>query len=991
MADRRRPAVRNIPAHRAFADALAAGLVAGYGRRGDRLALARGIVLLPNNRAVRAVRDAFVRASGGGLLLPRLVPVGDIDLDETLGSLLDPLGAEAPIPPAVPPLQRRMILARLVQDARAREGQPVDAGEAVRLAQALARTLDELLIERIDPHRLAALDVEPELSGHWQTSLALFRILLDAWPRELARIGCIDLADRRNRLLDRAARGWRNRPPPGFVVAAGISTPAPAVAALLRTVAMLPRGRVVLADLDLGLDDAAWRSLGPHDPDPVTGRRPRGLETHPQYELKLLLDRMGIAREEVKLWRWGSEHDARARRGRAIGLAMLPPLLTGRWRSARGEDRTLAGVAALEAPNSNAEAQAIAIALREALETPGRTAALVTPDRGLAARVASHLRRWGIEADDSAGRPLARLAPGTLLIGLAQAAVQRFAPVPLLSVLKHPLVRAGAGRLGWLDEVRALDLALRGPRPAPGLAGIDALVKAPLARWWHEDARPLLAPLEAAFGDEADPPIPLLVEALREVAGRISDDAVWAGHQGHAAARLFAELEGAAPHGPARADGESFVALLGRLLADCAVRPPQGGHPRVAILGLIEARLQQADLMILAGLNEGVWPALPQPDPWLAPRVRQELGLASLERRIGQAARDLANGLGASRVLLTRARRDEGAPTVASRFWLRLRAMAGPRWTLDTRLAALAEAIDRPEAGAIAAARVSRPAPVPPAEHRPRRIAVTDVDRLRADPYAFYAKRVLGLRSLDPVDADPSAAWRGTAVHDVLEDWWREDGGDPARLLARADALLDAPGRHPLLRVLWRPRLRAALEWIAQTLAADIAEGRVPVAAEVEGEIEIAGVRLHGKADRIDRVGGREIAIVDYKSGKPPSLRMVEAGHALQLGLLGLIAECGGFRDLPVPDPRATAFEYWSLGKKSDRFGYREGLADPKRRGAFAPDALVPMIARFFEEAVAAYLTGTAPFTARPHPDAPVYADYDQLMRLDEWYGRGES
>lgn len=994
MPEPRRPALFSIAAHRAFADSLVAGIRATHGRGGAPDALARGLLLLPNNRAVRAVRDAFVRASGGGLLLPRLVPIGDIDLGERIGGALDGMALGHGIPPAIQPMQRHMILARLIQTARARAGEPIDAGEALRLAIALGGALDQLQVERRTARDVAALEVAQALSSHWQAALSTLSLLLEQWPAELARLGVIDAADRRNRLFDAIAAHWRAAPPQGFVIAAGIMMTAPAVASLLRVVGELPRGQVVFPDLDQNLSVDQWDAIAPLDPGPDASPRERAAESHPQYALKLLLDRMGVHRAEVAEWRWGSEHDGRAARGRAITLAMLPARLTGVWQGLKPGERVLTGVRALEAETPAEEAQAIAIAMREALETPGRTAALVTPDRALATRVAAHLGRWGVRVDDSAGRPLAQLAPGSLLAAIAEAATSRFAPVPLLALLKHPLVRAGDARLGWLDAVRSLDLLLRGPRPRAGLAGIGARLAEPPKRqaalasslldWWA-GVRPILEPLEAGFAREA--PIAELAALVRDAASALTDEVVWAGHQGHAAAALMEALEEAAPHGPPTTDGAGFTALFAQLLAAESVRPPQGGHPRLQILGLIEARLQQADLMILGGLSEGVWPGLPSPDPWLAPRVRLALGLPGLDRRIGLAAHDFANGLGAPEVLITRAKRDASAPTIASRFWLRLKALAGPKWVEDARLLGLARAIDK-AGGDIAPA--PRPAPAPPLAARPRAVSVTDVDRLNADPYAFYARKILGLTPLDPVDADPSAAWRGTAVHDVLERWLKEDGADPAALLPRARRMLADADAHPVMRALWQPRLLGALEWIAAAVAGQRAAGRSVLLGEERGVAEIAGIRLSGVADRIDRTGDGALVIVDYKTGTPPSIREVRAGYALQLGLVGLIAREGGFADIRAGVP-VGGFEYWGLGRNTQGgFGKIASPTEPLGKGQrIVTSAFVDLSESHFRAAAARYLTGTDRFEARRHPDAPVFSDYDQLMRLDEWFGRG--
>ncbi len=975
MAEARRLGIYTIPTHRAFADALAAGLLRRFAD-GD-MGLARGIVIVPTNRARRAVTDAFVRASGTGLLLPRIVAVGDEGLEEAVGALFDPAGSDIPVPAAVAPLERRLILARLVQQA----DPALDAAEAVRLAGDLSRTLDQLLVEEVAPGRLRDIALVEGLSQHWERALASFSLVLERWPAELARIGKIDLAARRSQLLDRVAAAWRDASPAHFVCAAGVTSSAPAIARLLRTVAGLPRGLVVLPGVDLAMRDAEWDALGPFDVDLNTGRAPRGEETHPQYHLKMLLKRMGVARGEVRRWGAESDIDAPPARERMIATALSPAEFTHDWSTLKPGQRNLSGVAALEAATAAEEAQAIALALREVLETEGRTAALVTPDRALAGRVAAHLARWDIAIDDSAGRPLSQTPPGTLLLALAEAAAGDFAPLPLLALLKHPLVAAGEGRTAWLEGVRAIDLALRGPRPPAGLAGLDGHLAA-IGRTAGE-AWPAISALLAPIGRVYSAPTSTLAEllaCLREAATRLAGDAAWARAEGRAAAELLAELEERAPLGPADVAPRALPVLLRTLMDEVAVRPPQGGHPRLAIYGLLEARLQSADVMILGGLNEGMWPGLPAPDPWLAPRIRAELGLPGLDWRIGLAAHDLAGGLGAPRVLLTRARRDARSPTIASRFWLRLQALAGEGWTRADDLLGWARALDAPGEHRPA----DRPRPVPPRERRPTVIAVTDVDRLKADPYAFYAKKILRLRALDPVDADPSAAWRGTEVHRILKTAWEQSGLDAAKLREMAEQWLVAA--HPMMRALWQPRLMEAIDWIGAEIAAMTAEGRSVLAVERRGEIPIAGVTLNGTFDRVDTLADGTLGIVDYKTGKPPSTAAVRAGFSLQLGLLGLIAERGGFEGLRGS---AGAFDYWSLGKGKDGFGYVASPVDPAGKyGRIVTGEFVALAEANFVEAAGKWLTGMEPFTAKLVPEFAPYSDYDQVMRRDEWYGR---
>ncbi len=956
------PIVYSIPAHRSFADALAVGLIAAIGR--DPLALARGRILLPNNRAVRTVTEAFVRASDGGLVLPRLIAIGDPELDERMGGALDPLDLAEEISPAIDPLERQLLLARLIRS----EGESM--AEAMRLAVELARTMDALAVEEVQASRLTAVVTEtPELAGHWLRSIERFRAVLDRWPSLLAERGVIDLTDRRNRLLHALAGRWAGRPPEGFTLAAGVTTSAPAIAELLGAVARLNLGAVILPALAdaRSMPAEEWDALGPGDDG-------RGEEGHPQFHLRRLLDRIGVARDEVLPWPGRGRAASSAARGRAVINAMVAPRFSAKWTRLEAPERRLTGIRIAELPEPASEAQAIAIALREALEVPGRTAALVTPDRSLASRVSAHLQRWGIDADDSAGQPLSATPAGTLLLAIASAAIEHLAPVPLLALLKHPNVGGeGADRLSWLEAVRSLDLALRGPRPRAGIDGLDERFSAKQAEPAWRVVREKVAPFDDAFGPAMS--LAQLAAALRETAGALAGDAAWRGPDGRLAAELLADLEQSIDAAGMSIGVDDVLPLLRDLMDAMPVRRPYGGHPRISIWGLLEARLQKADLMILGGMNEGVWPSLPTPDPWLAPQIRRLLGLPSLEYRTGLAAHDFMSALGAPRVLLTRARRDSRSPTVASRLWLRLQAITGGV-TRDQRLERLATTLD--SSGTVEPA--PRPAPRPPREDRPKRIAVTDLDRLKADPFAFYAKAILRLKREEAVDAEHHAAWKGTAVHEVLEAWFREDGCDPAKLVARAGAMIADEAIHPMLRALWSPRLMEAVDWIAAETRNDRESGRVAVVAEEFGQANVAGVTLYGKVDRVDRLAGGKLAIIDYKTGQAPRPKAVAEGFALQLGLLSLIARGGGFAGI---QGQAGAHEYWSLAKKNGRIGYRWSPD-----GDEGPDAFVDRAYAHFADAASKWLLGDEPFQAKLNPAYAPYEDYDQLMRLEEWYGR---
>ncbi len=995
MADAVHPSVWTIPAHRSFADALARGLLERHGD--DALGLARGLLILPNSRAVKAVTDGFIRVTGKGALLPRMIVIGDEALDERLGVHFDPLEGAA-LPPAISPLERLFVLAEMV--GKARPG--ISVAERFRLARSLGQLIDQMQVEELGVDALATLDPGMSLADHWQETLGQLDVLLHVWPAYLASRGLIDATARRNLQLHAITDQWRVNPPSAsFIIAAGITTSAPAIAGLLRTISRLPQGGVVLPALDLEMDPVDWTALGPF-PATEAGERPkRPQESHPQYHLKRLLDRMGVGRGEVEIWPYPGLLDSDEGRDRMIAQVMLPPPLTTAWSDLDQSQLALTGIHAHELAHGGDEAQLIAIAIRHQLETPRRTVALVTPDRILAQRVTAHLRRWDEEVDDSAGVPLADTVQGALLLGLVELLETRCAPVPLVSVLQHPLAMKGERRQIWLDRVRGLDKMLRGPRPAPGLGGIlpalDERIESARKRhvrvddevlirdWWQDELVPMLTPA-SAFSHKAQVSFCDLLQHLVALGSALTGEQLWAGPVGRRLGDEITRLRAYLADNDISVEIADARTLLVMWLGDVAIRPADHGHPRVFIWGLLEARLQRADLMILGGLNEGSWPAVPTPDPWLSPGIRRAIGLPSTEFRIGLAAHDFATALGARRILMTRARRQGRSPMLASRFWRRLEAMTGGLRE-DKHLAAWAHGLDR---RLDVTPRARQPRPQPPLAARPGKLSVTAAERALADPYAFYAYSILKLRKFDPLDAPAERRWMGTIIHEAFE-LWVKDGAKAKALEPAIDRALAHDAIDPVFRMLARPRLMQAAQTLEAQLIADREEGRTPCATEAEGEGRIAGVIVTGKADRIDRLpdedGNIVYAIVDYKSGKM-SKGPVVAGNSLQLGLLGEILEQGGFKDL-APG-KVDKLEYWSLarGSSGKSLGHVIDIGKWFEKDAL-PEARAVHVAAF-EGLARRWLLGDAPFIAKEFGQGRTYDEYDQLMRLDEWLGRDD-
>jgi ATP-dependent helicase/nuclease subunit B len=985
-----RASVFTIAASADFARTLALGLQARGG--GDPLALSQAIIYLPTQRAARGFGDAFARVMNGAALLPQLRALGETDEDELL---FDTISDGVELLPAIAPLRRQLLLAQLIRRWDGRRGGAFSFAQAAGLAASLARVMDEVETQGCDLSKLK--DLAPAgLAEHWEGVTRFLDVLRNEWPNILAEEQAMNPAARRNDALRLLARRLETAPPPGLVIAAGSTGSIPATADLLKAIASLPNGAVVLPGLDRELDEKSWSRLD---------------EGHPQFGLKQLLARIGCARADVADW-----HDATTDPARETLLreTLRPAPTTDAWRAlaksgAGAVSDGLKDIALVEAGDPAQEALAIALALRHALETEGRTAALVTPDRNLARRVVAEMRRWDVAIDDSAGRPLAHTAAGSFLCLIAEAAAAQFAPVPLLALLKHPFATLGQDGASVRARARELDRwCLRGPRPDAGLAGITAAIaKAAnayhpppqdgliaLAAWWQGIAE-ILAPLEKLHARSEAPLADLLDAhlAAAEALACVEHEGcpLWANADGEAAHDLMASLAVAAQDVPPVEPG-SYAPLFRSIAMQAPVRAAFGRHPRLAILGPLEARLQRFDLTILGGLNEGSWPRGAGAEPSFTRPMRATLGLDQPERGIGQSAHDFAMLAAGPSVLLTRALKADGAPTIASRWLRRMEQLVvGLRPEPPEQRPPLSRII-APDPGfaALAAAMVTvergkpleRPAPRPPVETRPRRLSVTEIETWLRDPYAIYAKHILKLRPLDALNEEAGPLERGNALHAAVEEFVRRFPAalpaDAAEQLARiADGIFAQAGIPKSALAVWRPRFLDAAQGFIEVER----ERRAEIAAphvEKKGSLTFPSAggdfTITGRADRIDVMAGGTATIVDYKSGTPPTPAQVEAMLAPQLPLEAAMLEEDAFG---IGRLRAEFLLYISLasGKKARE---SEPIPGGAALGAEALQRLKGRVARF-DDPDTAYHPRVLPFSIRSE------GDYDHLARVREW------
>jgi ATP-dependent helicase/nuclease subunit B len=1016
--------VFTIPASAPFLPTLIEALIGGklgFAAARDPLALAAATLYLPTRRACRLARDAFLDVlNDDAAILPRIVAIGDIDEDEIAfaQAATGDIAADAlALPEAVGPIERRLLLTQLITtwatspELHGLSGAPLVAqtpAAACALADDLARLIDDMTTRGVPWERLDDL-VPDELDEYWQLTLKFLQIAIKQWPEVLRERGVIEAVTRRDLLIKaEAARLARKTDAP--VIAAGSTGSIPATAELIATIARLPHGAVVLPGLDTDLDEESWKLIAGDE-----NKRIAPASGHPQFAMQALLTRIGITREAV------ASLGAPRGRERLLSEALRPAAMTDMWRQKAAEpefeahvETALEMLTVIEAANAEEESLAIAVALREAVQG-GKAAALVTPDRALGRRVLAALARWEISAEDSGGDALAETPAGIFARLAAETALHGFAPVTLLALLKHPLLRLDMS--GTDDAVATLERAiLRGPRPRAGTRGLahalktfretkDSLHPSDPRRALTDAELAAAADLVTRLGDALKPfeslgrtslPLSALAERHRAVLAKLSrqgkDEVAFAGRDGAKLADALDELAASPAAARLLVAPPDYLELFSAALAGRVVRRPAQPGLRVRILGPLEARLTESDRVVLGGLVEGTWPPESRTDAWLSRPMRLNLGLDLPERRIGLSAHDFAQLLGARDVILTHAAKIAGTPTVPSRFIQRLAAVAGERWkparTRGENYLAWARELDRPQT----ITPEPQPAPKPPRAARPASLSVTEIEHWLRDPYTIYAKHILRLTPLDPIGAEPGAAERGTFIHAAIGEFTKTFAkklpDDPARaLIELGRPHFAALNDYPEARAFWWPRFERIARWFARWEMARRA-GINAIAAEIRGEIDISlgegTFKLRGIADRIERDADGHYIILDYKTGAARTEKQVRAGLAPQLTLEAAMLRQGKFKDIPrgalVAELGYVLLKGGEPPGEPKPLKFKEGTPDSHADRAL--EKLTALAKRFADESVA--------YRSLVHPMWTThYGDYDHLARVKEWSSTG--
>ncbi len=938
--------------------------------------LTRYRILLPTRRACRILRETFLSINEGkSILLPVMSPIGDVDEQDLSLMMFGNSGGFLDIPNAIAPLQRQLLLAKLIMSA-GEFTQGLD--HALALANALAKFIDQVVVEGLEFSDLHKI-VPEEFAAHWQITLDFLKIISENWSPILAEHGLIDVAQRRNLLLQALAEHWRKSPPDYPIIAAGSTGSIPAVAELLGVISKMPNGQVILPALDKYMDDDAWEYVG---------------ENHPQHSLKTLLTRIGADREDVK----ELVPDSGFKRNILASEMMLPAQVSGRWKDFGGQhdiSEMLQNLQYFSCASQQEEAALIALLLRESLQQSGNVTALVTPDRNLARRVAALCRRWGIEVDDSAGRNLSETRLGKFMVLTMKMAQSGFDVVAMLALLKISLCRFGQGERHYNEMLKLLEV--RFLRQGVLYSSYEMLRDEIAAKSQYSELLKFIDAFYAAlkpliyharqsepqnFADILKAHIKVM-ESLAATEEKTGAEILWRGDDGEAAAVFLSEiLEHASLIDNVTIN--EYEQILSALMGAVTIRCAYNVHPRLLILGQLEARLSDANLVILGGLNEGIWSPSAKHDPWMSRPMRSEFGLPSSDQDIGIAAHDFVQGFCQPNVVMTRAEKIDGAPSVPARWLDRLDTVmrACGRNLTDLSNAPYRDWVANLDK-ADSFTPFGRPAPRPPVSTRPNRASVTKIDVWLKNPYAIYMHYVLQLRKIDPLLQDNDAALRGNILHEILEKFTQQfplDLPDNAEeeLINIAKQVLEENLESPeIMRYWWSKLLKIAAWFVVHEKG--WRETAKFLASEIKGDVDIdvngEPFNLSGTADRIDRMHGG-YGVIDYKTGGNFSIKALKNGALPQMPLEAIILSEGGFKD--VPKGEAVYLGYWKMTGGSKAGEIRAISGDL--------DETIDIVLEGLKNLIAVFRELDTPFYAVPDTsNAPRFNDYEHISRLKEW------
>ena len=1066
-------------------DALMSGqLIKGFFPADDPLQFVATTIYVPTRRAKQALSHKIVQRfvsdrEAHGVLLPKIIPLADAgDEQSVISDNTDIQALLSTLSPSISPIERRLILAQLILAWGKAMGQavlplqsynalhnpctdhetiepllvPASISDACAMACDLARLLDDMTLWQAHFRDLELLP-EERFDDYFKITSEFLRIASEQWPAILSERGMSDPTFRRDSLLRKEADLLRIHGSADPIIAIGSTGTLPSTALFLQAIANLEKGAVVLPALDTQLDGATFEGLQ------HTLKNDSAAHTHPQAILARLLNHMQVPVRDVLIL--GQAQQSMIMREKLLSEALRPAETTDLWiepahsLSKDERDMALSGVQVIIAQDEREEALAIALAMRETLENPDATVALITPDRTLAERVSAELTRWHIKASDSAGKALMRAQVGSFA-ALVSEVMHAQKPAHIQALLMHPLTRCGLTQTqhALINHVLSSGV-FQGLVPDQGFDVLQKHVVAQAHAAQHDRRSPLpmkrLEPNHWVLAGEFLSKISEIFQTALSIHAGDETQSISQWAQNHArACEALSKDENGISLVDIQNGAEQWHALIHELTQGLPERDiidlkitafeyhqlmsafmreikvpieegelsPNQDHPRVFIWGLLEARLLKADRVILGGLDEQIWPPAAKPDAFLTRSMRLALGLPPPEQRIGQTAHDFVSAMGVEDVILTRAHKRGGSPTVESRFMQRLAAYVGEEaWRITKergqQYLTIARELDR----AHQTHKIKPPMPRPPADMQPQSLSVTEIETLIRDPFAIYAKHILKLNKLEGMRHQLEARDYGTWCHRLFETHFKivshQKAVDPRALWQTiVQKSFEPYEAFPQTCALWQARIAPVLEaytlWDQQERSAATYIAIEAYARTTMMLDDGTAFVLRGTADRI-QISDQGAHIIDFKTGSPPSNPQITQGLSPQLTLEMAMLKRGGFETLARFASSYTSgndlkLSYIKLGGSEHFKQTHVKPSFPKNTAQKVQEDIqdtqaedIPTLNDVIEDhwnnlgkLLMRHRSGDIPFLSHKMPIKTKWVgDYDHLSRFKEWSATG--
>lgn len=966
--------IYNVSAKNSLVDFLAERFFEQYKSSPEKLT--EVLFLLPSRRACANLREAFVRYNGKNpTILPEIRTL--FDSEDDLFYSFNNNNLNLNLKPSVSHLYRSFIFTKMLLQTPQKWGLgSISTAQAYALAENLSDLIDRAYENELNFNDLKNI-VREEYAEHWQQILQLLAIITQFWPQILDDKQYSDARQNQIISLYKQIEFWKNYPPKRKIVIAGTTAGFPVLKELLKTVYDFENSEIYLYELDTYLSDEDWEKID---------------ENHPQFELKELLEFLHLKRHDII----ACDTSEISQKQRFVSEIMRPSATTAEWQKIVHNKFDVADLNYLKILNCDdmrQEAYAIALIMRNTLETPEKTVALVTPDRNLARRVVTELKRWNIIADDSSGQPLHLTALGIYLRLIINVLEQNFSKTSMLALLKHPFTKCSMPAEKYKIMVYHIEQKWRNDKYAEDLTEDEETLLSTLYGCLKGLNDLYIAPtlnLRQMFEEHIK-----TAEKLADTAEKTGDKIIWRKEDGITAAKfvsdfvLDADILG-------NIASNDYGRLLEIMLSEQTVRVKFGQHPRIKILGPIEARLQKFDVTIIGEANEGKWPQVMPADMWMSRPMKKELKMPLPERAVGISASDFAHLLSGDEVYITRAEKDNGTPSAKSRWLLRLETVLAANFAdleqkqikqaysfiYDSKYTSLAKNFERAEPDEIEKHKIKAPAPTPPLYARPRQMSAGTFSLWMADPYIIYARYILKLYPLEKLDKPLGAVEYGNFIHEILYRFnskysaaYPPKNQAVEQLNIIAQNLFEEWQIPPETAAFWIADVKNAVEWIVNQEIKH-RENIKFIYNEVEGKtaLETKGGEfiIKARADRLEENDDGSLNIIDYKTGSIPSANMVKKGFAPQLPVEALIALSGGFANLK--NKEIHSLSYWKINDKIVDFADKTALETIEN----AKKRIIDLIDDFDNP--------DTPYYSHPDPaHASKNSDYDHLSRYAEW------